>query len=77
MNTEALASGVILPEEEHLENILLRRLGNRIRDLRVVLVADGLVLQGRTATYHAKQVAQHIAMEVADLPIVANDIEVL
>ena len=77
MSTNALAPSVVLSEEERLENMLLRRLGNRIRDLRVVLMADGLVLQGRTATYYAKQVAQHVAMEVADLPIVANEIEVL
>ena len=77
MSTNALVPDIIVSEEERLESMLLRRLGNRIRDLRVVLLADGLILQGRTATYHAKQVAQHVAMEVADLPIVANDIEVL
>jgi hypothetical protein len=57
--------------------MLVRRLGNRIRDLRIVLLPAGLILQGRTATYHAKQVAQHVAMEEADLPILANDIEVM
>jgi hypothetical protein len=34
------------------------------------------VLQGRTATYHAKQLAQHAAMELGNLPIAAHDIEV-
>jgi hypothetical protein len=77
MSTKALAPSVILSEEERLETMLQRRLGNRVRDLRVVLLADGLILQGHTATYHAKQVAQHVAMEVADMPIVANEIEVL
>ena len=62
--------------EEHLETLLQRRLGNRIRDLRVQLYADGLVLQGRAATYHAKQLAQHAAMELTTAPILANDIEV-
>ncbi len=76
MSTDVLTSSAVLSEEERLENILLRRLGNRIRELRVVVAADGLILQGRTATYHAKQVAQHVAMEVAELPIVANEIEV-
>ncbi len=75
MSTEALAT-IVLSEEERLENILLRRLGNRIRDLRVVVLPNGLILQGRTGTYHAKQIAQHVAMEMADLPIVANEIEV-
>jgi hypothetical protein len=76
MSTNALATS-FLSEEERLENMLLRRLGNRVRDLRVILLADGLILQGRTGTYHAKQVAQHAAMELATLPIVANEIEVL
>ena len=75
MGTNVLATNV-LSEEERLESMLLRRLGNRIRDLRVLLVPTGLILQGRTGTYHAKQIAQHVAMEVADLPILANDIEV-
>ena len=76
MSTNVLAPS-ILSEEERLENMLQRRLGNRIRDLRVVVLPEGLILQGRAATYHAKQIAQHAAMELADLPIVANDIVVL
>ena len=62
--------------EEHLEMLMHRRLGNRIRDLRVQMHPAGLVLQGRAATYHAKQLAQHAAMELANVPILANDIEV-
>ncbi len=65
-----------LTEEERLECLLLRRLGNRIRNLRVLVLPAGLVLQGRASTYHAKQLAQHAAMELADVPILANDIEV-
>jgi hypothetical protein len=67
----------MVSDEERLEGMLLRRIGNRVRDLRVVFLADGLILQGRTATYHAKQLAQHAAMELADMPILANEIEVL
>jgi len=48
----------------------------RTCDLRVVVLPAGVILQGWTATYHAKQVAQHVAMEVAELPILANEIEV-
>lgn len=66
----------ILSQEERLEALMSRRLGNRIRDLRVHIHPTGLVLQGRTATYHAKQLAQHAAMELANLPILANDIQV-
>ena len=76
MSTEVLATNV-LSEEERLENLLTRRLGSRIRDLRVIWLPHGLILQGRTATYHAKQLAQHTAMEIANMPILANEIEVL
>jgi hypothetical protein len=64
------------PQKEQLESLLQRRLGNRVRDLRVVVLPEGIILQGRTATYHAKQLAQHAAMELCPLPLVANDIEV-
>ncbi len=76
MSTNVLAPNV-LAEDERLEGMLQRRLGNRIRDLRVLLLPEGIILQGRAATYHAKQIAQHIAMELADLPILANEIVVL
>ena len=77
-----IMSATVLPstvpaEEERLESMLFRRLGNRVRDLRVILLPEGLILQGRTGTYHAKQIAQHAAMELADLPILANEIVVL
>jgi hypothetical protein len=74
MNVDTLP--LPLNKEAHLESLLQCRLGNRVRDLRVHLFADGLVIQGRSATYHAKQLAQHAAMELANVPILANDIEV-
>ena len=61
---------------EHYETQVQRRIGGRIRDLRVIVRHDGVILQGRTNTYHAKQLAQHAAMDLIDLPILANDIEV-
>ena len=66
----------ISPQEECLESLLQRRLGNRIRDLRVMIRPEGVILQGRTSTYHAKQLAQHAAMELGNLPILSNAIEV-
>lgn len=67
---------VVRNDEDCLEVELQRRLGNRIRDLRVLRLPAGIVLQGRTSTYHAKQLATHAAMEFADLPVLANEIEV-
>lgn len=67
---------VTVAQDERLESLMQRRLGNRIRGLRVQVLSHGLVLHGRTNTYHAKQLAQHAAMELANLPILANEIEV-
>ncbi|MFN4258319.1 MAG: hypothetical protein ACK4RK_03425 [Gemmataceae bacterium] len=62
--------------QEQLASLIQRRLGGRIRDLRVIVDSEGVRLQGRAATYHVKQLAQHAAMELASQPVVANDIEV-
>jgi hypothetical protein len=63
-------------QEEHLETLLQSRLGSRVRNVQVQIHPEGLIIQGRAATYHAKQLAQHALMELANLPILANDIEV-
>jgi hypothetical protein len=63
-------------EDEQLATQIVRRLGNRVRGLRVLRQGGGLVIQGRTTTYYAKQLAQHAAMELDTEPILANDIEV-
>jgi hypothetical protein len=75
MRPPVVAESITLSGEQ-LESLLQRRLGNRIRDLCVRVLPAGVVLQGRTATYHAKQLAQHALMELCERPILANDIEV-
>jgi hypothetical protein len=75
MALQMIAESISMREEQ-LESLIERRMGNRVRDLRVVVRAAGLVLQGRAATYHAKQLAQHAAMELATVPILSNEIEV-
>ena len=60
--------------EALIQQHLLSRI--RVRRLRVVVREQGLVLQGCVPTYYAKQLAQHAAMEVSGLPILANEIEV-
>jgi CheY-like chemotaxis protein len=52
-------------------------LGRRVVGLRVEVRGGGLVLHGRADSYHAKQLAQHAALAVTDLPLVANKIEVV
>lgn len=59
-----------------LEMRIRVRLGAQIRDFRVVCRAGGLVLQGQSRTYYAKQLAQHVVMEVTSIPIIANEIGV-
>jgi hypothetical protein len=84
MNTQVIEKPVAIPiivepvavPAEHLEIKMQRRLGSRVRDLRVLVRHDGVILQGWTSTYHAKQLAQHAAMELAEMRILANDIEV-
>jgi hypothetical protein len=63
-------------EGANLETLVQRRMGARVRKLRVIVQQNGVVLQGLASTYYAKQLAQHAAMDLADLPIVANEIEV-
>jgi hypothetical protein len=74
MSTHAVAEQAV--SLDALELTIQRRLGGRIRDFHVVARDGGIILQGRAATYHTKQLAQHAAMELSDLPILANDIEV-
>jgi hypothetical protein len=52
------------------------RLNGRILGFHVAQQDGGLVLSGRTKTYHAKQLAQQYVMEMTTTPIVSNLIEV-
>jgi hypothetical protein len=61
---------------EQIEAELQRRLGGLVSDLRVVMRGQGLALQGRCRTHHARQIVQHAAMELTHLPILANEIRV-
>jgi hypothetical protein len=75
MNFPDLADEVLAPENS-LEHRILRRIGNRIRNFRVVEHPEGLVLRGSAVTFHTKQLAQHAAMELTNRLILANEIEV-
>jgi len=66
------------PPADQLEALIQRHLLSRVRvrRFRILVQEQGLVLQGCVSTYYAKQLAQHAAMEVSGLPILANEIEV-
>ena len=61
---------------ERVEAAIRDRVGSRVIEVRVTVRGGGLVLQGRSRTHHAKQLAQQAAAEFADWPILANDIQV-
>jgi hypothetical protein len=73
MTAEEITTAI---DREQLERLLARRLGTRIRELRLIFRQSGLILRGQSETYHAKQLAQHAAMELAHVPILANEIVV-
>jgi len=52
------------------------QLTGRVCDLQLLLRDNGLVLQGRAHSYHAKQLAQHLVIEATRAPLLANEIEV-
>lgn len=61
---------------EELEGLVQCRTSGRIRDLRIEAYSDRVVISGWTNTYYAKQLAQQVAMELAGLGQLRNDIEV-
>jgi hypothetical protein len=75
MSFPELAEEVLAPADS-LEHRILRQIGNRIRDFRVEDHPEGLILKGWAVTFHAKQLAQHAAMELTRRLILANEIEV-
>jgi hypothetical protein len=50
--------------ERALEGQIVRRAGRRVRGLRVEVGADRVVVHGRTASYHVKQLAILAVLEV-------------
>jgi uncharacterized protein YpmS len=60
-----------------IEGYIERRASGRIRDLHVVCSEDKIILQGRSRTYHAKQLAQEAALDLTDgHSLLANQIVV-
>ena len=68
----SLSAEELMRAEEHIQC----RLSGRVRDFRLLVRDQGLVLQGHAHTYYAKQLAQHAVMETLRLVIQANEIEV-
>ncbi len=62
---------------EQIEGHIERKASGRIRDLHVVCSGESIILQGRSRTYHAKQLAQQAALDLTDgSPLLTNQIVV-
>jgi len=53
-----------------------RKTSGLIRDLRVTVLPGEVALTGRAATYYAKQLATHAALNACEEMTLTNDIEV-
>jgi hypothetical protein len=65
-----------ISDVDQLQAHFQSRLLGKVRSFQLVLQNRGLILQGQSHKYYAKQLAQHAVMEAAELPSVANEIEV-
>jgi hypothetical protein len=61
---------------EQVEALLREKLRGQVWNIRLIVEEGWVVLQGHARSYYAKQLAQHVAMQVIQLPIRANQIEV-
>jgi hypothetical protein len=65
------------PDIVQLEAQIRSHVSGRVCCLQVSLRENGLVLRGRAPSFYVKQLAQHAAMKATNLPIRANQIEVV
>jgi hypothetical protein len=63
--------------QEHVERLVRSRTGGMIRELRVEVLDDEIILTGRTATYYTKQLATHAVLGLLKDATLTNDIEVV
>jgi hypothetical protein len=61
---------------EEIERLLRERLQGQARHLRVVIREGRIVLQGRTFSYYAKQLAQTVVLQTPGRTLLVNEIEV-
>jgi hypothetical protein len=62
---------------QFIEGHINRVASGRIRDLRVEYSEEKIILQGRSRTYHAKQLAHQAVLDLTDgHPLLANQIVV-
>jgi hypothetical protein len=62
---------------ERLERLVHSRTGSRIRDLRVEVRGEEVVLTGHAPTYYAKQLATHATLPEVTPRLLTNAIDVV
>lgn len=63
---------------ERIEGHIELKARGRIRDLHVICFDGGVILTGRSRTYHGKQLAQEAALDLTQSPsVLANQIVVV
>jgi hypothetical protein len=60
-----------------IERAVQQETGHGVRNLRVVIGNDSVVLNGRCDSYYCKQIAQHVAMSLSRGERLVNGIEVI
>jgi hypothetical protein len=66
-----------IPLDERVHRQVLQQTNGLIQGLQVDLLADHIVLTGRTSSYYAKQLASHAAMNIiGEVLELTNDIRV-
>ncbi len=66
----------VIEDALDLEHRILERIADRVRDLRVIRIDGRFILEGRTTSFHAKQLATHAALEFAPAVDLVNAIQV-
>lgn len=61
---------------EQVERLVRQRTSGLVRDLKISALPGEIILSGRAATYYAKQLATHAALDACDHLTLTNDIEV-
>ena len=64
------------PNVQQIQELLHQRLHGQVLNLRVLFRETQIVLQGVAASYHAKQVAQHVVFNALGTIALVNEIVV-
>jgi hypothetical protein len=70
------ASLTLSEEVAQLEALVKAQLSGCVRNLRLVVHDNGIILRGQAPTYYAKKLAQRAVRELTPRAVRANEIEV-